>query len=334
MHESMTRPTLVLGALTALSCAMTSCASDKAAKVEPTAAAPAVALSPADQEERARLQKVFQSIFDVPADATIAPELLEPKTLADAQNIVRSDNVSLFPRADAVFTAHLAQKPDDLDNLTWHAQLYLAWADSTALTGKTLSTSLQKLGGQRDELKQKLDAGELEGAAKLKARARLDEIDWLLPLVEEVQGRLQQVAREKIAIGETKTQAILARHGDSYKGFRLGADLARISEDWDRYSERVQKLEQRNPDSNGLRFLKGVVAFSRDKDYAEAVRFLQEAIAKDPKFTKAQYYLALTYLNQRKFDDAVQALDRTLELSPGHPFANAVRSYITRARGY
>jgi tetratricopeptide (TPR) repeat protein len=337
MHTTSCVRTRATGAAAVCGLLALACASDQSARsgAASTGDAPAaVALSPAEQQERAHLQKVFESIFDVPADATIAANLLDPKTVDDAQDIVRSDNVSLFPRADALFTSYLKSKPDDLENLTWHAQLYLAWADSTTLTGKTLASSVQKLSAQRDDLQGKLDAGELDGAAKLKAQARLEEIAWLLPLVQEVQARLDKVAAEKLGVAATKTEAIVAKHGDSYKGFRLAADLARIREDWATYDERVKKLEQRNPDSNGLRFLKGVVAFSRDKDYAEAVNQLKAAVDKDPKFTKAQYYLALTYLNQRQFDDAVQALDRTLALSPGHPFANAVRSYIARARGY
>ena len=54
----------------------------------------------------------------------------------------------------------------------------------------------------------------------------------------------------------------------------------------------------------------------------------------DPKFTKAQYYLALSYLNRRRFDEAGAAMERTLEISPGHPFAHAVRAFINRYKAH
>ncbi len=308
------------------------CADRGESRPDETARTPA--LSAEEQEQRAKLQKVFASIFEVPEDVSFAPELLEPSTPEHAQNIVRSDNAALFPRADAFFTGHLKKHPDDLANQTWHAQLFLAWADSSTLTAKTLATSVERLGKQRDKLSGQLEAGELSGVKKLQAEQKLDELAWLLPLTEEMQRRLLGVAADKLEIGKQKTEAILAKHADTYEGYRLAADLARIGENWEGYGEAVRQLEQHNPDSNGLRFLRGVVAFARDKNYSEAEQYLGEAVAKDPKFTKAQYYLALSHLNRRQFEEAVAALDKTLEISPGHPFSNAVRSYITRVRGY
>ena len=287
-----------------------------------------------EQAQREALQKVFQRIFEVPPELNIASRVLNPKTPEDAQNVVRSDNVALYPRAEAFWQKYLAAHPDDLENHTWQAQMYLAWADSAQLTSKTLKTSQERLSARRDKLQSELDAGTLEGAAKLKAQKDLDEAHWLLPLVEHTRGRLDAVATAKLAEGKTLTEAILAKSPDTYQGYRLAADLARISEDWPAFDAAVAKIEALNPDSNGLRFVRGVVAFSRDKDYVSAEKFLGEAVANDAKFTKAQYYLALSYLNRRQFDAAVAALDQTLRISPGHPFANAVRAYIARARGY
>lgn len=284
--------------------------------------------------QREALQKVFQRIFEVPPELNIGSRILNPKTPEDAQNVVRSDNVALYPRADAFWKKYLAEHPDDLDNQTWHAQMFLAWADSAQLTSKTLHSSEKRLAAKRDKFQAQLDAGDLSGAAKLKAKKQIQEMQWLLPLIAQTRARLDEVAKEKLALGQQMTQAILAKAPDSYQGYRLAADLARISEDWDAFDLAAQKIEQLNPDSNGLRFLRGVVAFSRDKDYVSAEKYLADAVSHDAKFTKAQYYLALSYLNRRQFDAAQAALQRTLDISPGHPFANAVRAYIARARGY
>ncbi len=284
--------------------------------------------------QRQALQKVFQRIFEVPPELNIGSRILNPKSPEDAQNIVRSDNVALYPRADAFWQKYLPEHPDDLDNQTWHAQMFLAWADSAMLTSKTLHSSEQRLSARRDKLQAGLDASELTGAAKFKAKKQIEEMKWLLPLIAQTRARLDEVAKDKLAQGQSMTRAILTRAPESYQGYRLAADLARITEDWSAYDRAVKKIEQLNPDSNGLRFLRGVVAFSRDKDYKSAEKFLSAAVVHDAKFTKAQYYLALSYLNRRQFDAAQAALERTLTISPGHPFANAVRAYIARARGY
>lgn len=287
-----------------------------------------------DLAQRQALQKVFQRIFEVPPELNIGSRILNPKSPEDAQNIVRSDNVALYPRADAFWQKYLPAHPDDLDNQTWHAQMFLAWADSAQLTSKTLHSSEKRLGRKQDKLQAALDAGDLTGAAKLKAKKQIEEMHWLLPLIVQTRARLDEVAKDKLSQGQLMTQAILAKAPDSYQGYRLAADLARITEDWDGFERAAKKIEQLNPESNGLRFLRGVVAFSRDKDYILAEKYLSDAVAHDAKFTKAQYYLALSYLNRRQFDAAQAALKRTLEISPGHPFANAVQAYIARARGY
>lgn len=312
-----------LSCLTITGCASKTAKPDKKPKAQ----------SKAKKVAKTDLEKVFQNIFEVPENSSIAPELLAPKTVEDAQNIVRSDNISLFPKADAVFAAHLVKQPDDLKNLTWHAQLYLAWSDSASLTQKTLGSSVSRLEKKKEKAEQILAAAEVDMAQQEQAKASIEELNWLIPMTNKVLAELAKVQQEKLAIGQEKTLAILEKHKDTYQGFRLGADMTRQTDEWDKYSDYITKLEQLNPDSNGLLFIRGVVAFSRDKDLQKAEKFLQQAVANDPKFTKAQYYLALTYLNRRKLEDADQAMAKTLEISPGHPFANAVQKYINRLQG-
>ncbi|MBN2359417.1 MAG: tetratricopeptide repeat protein [Deltaproteobacteria bacterium] len=292
-----------------------------------TGGSSAVVAVPAEKDD---LALVFENIFDVPADARIAANLLDPKTVDDAQAIVRSDNPALFDKADRVFAEHLKGKPDDLKNLTWHAQLFLAWADSAALTARTLDSSVEKLAKRQAALTEKLAGDSLSDQDRAKAQQALAETEQLIPLVQKVLGQLEQVAAQKKAIGKEKTQALLKQHRDTYEGYRLAADCYRIEEDWGNYGDALAKLEKLNPQSNGLLFIKGVVAFQRDREYGSAERYLSQAVGNDAQFTKAQYYLALTYVNMRRFDDAQRALDQTLALSPGHPFANAVKKLVAR----
>ena len=283
---------------------LAACAGTPQARPDEARPVDAPALSPEEEGERQALEQVFRNMFDVPADAEIPARLREPKTVADAQDIVRSDNIALFVKADKVFTEYLKGHPDDVTNLTWHAQLYLAWADSALVTRQSIERSLEQG----------------DGASGITA------------LAEEVISDLDEVSEEKLKVGAEKSLAILKTNQETYEGYRLAADLFRLTKDWGQHDGFIKKLEARNPDSNGLRFLKGVVAYSRDKDYHAAERFLKEAVAKDIKFTKAQYYLALNYLSMRRFDHARVALEQTLAISPGHPFANAMRGYVDRVQ--
>lgn len=280
------------------------------------------------------LEVVFTNIFNVPPDTRLPARLREPGSVQDAQDIVRSDNISLFTKADSVLTAHLKANPGDVKNQTWHAQLFLAWADSAALTRKTLGNSVERLKARKATLDEVLADASASAEDKDQARADQASLEKLLGATDALLATLDTVAKEKLAVGEQKTQELLKQHWDSYEGYRLGADLARLKDDWDGFDKNLAQLEKLNPDSNGLRFLKGMVAFQKDKDYATAEKHLADAMAHDANFAKAQYYLALALINQRRFDDASKAIAQTLAISPGHPFANAVRSFVMRARKY
>ncbi|MBN2358005.1 MAG: tetratricopeptide repeat protein [Deltaproteobacteria bacterium] len=292
------------------------CAGSKAAgpQAQPVAAP---ALSAEEERERQQLEQVFRNLLDVPADAAIAERLRDPKTVQDAQDVVRSDNIALYPKADKLFAEYLASHPEDITNLTWHAQLYLAWADAAIATRQSLAQSLERL-------RQEQQAGQ--------AGDRLEQLAWTIGLAERAQADLDAVAREKLGVGAAKALAILKLDQESYEGYRLAADLFRLNGDWTQHEKFMKKLEARNPDSVGLRFQKGVVAYCRDQDLHQAERYLKEALAKDPQFAKAQYYLALTYLSMHRYDHAREALEQTLRISPGHPLANAIRGYVQRVK--
>jgi tetratricopeptide (TPR) repeat protein len=272
----------------------------------------------------------MEGIFNVPVDPAIPPRLLRPGTPQDAQDAVRSDNTALFDQADAFLAAYLKDHPGDVKNLTWHAQLFLAWADSAQLTQRTLAGSVKRLEAKSAELEGRLADTSLAAEQREALGESLKDANHLAQVTGRVLTKLAVVAEQKKAVGREKALALLASHPDTYEGFRLAADLHRLEEDWPRYQEAVAKLERLNPSSNGLLFLQGVVAFQRDKDYVAAEKHLAHAVTKDPQFTKARYYLALTYVNLHRPQEARQALEETLRTSPGHPFANAVRALVVR----
>ena len=53
-----------------------------------------------------------------------------------------------------------------------------------------------------------------------------------------------------------------------------------------------------------------------DKRYDEALGFLREAVAQDPKNVEAFYYTGLVYIAQQRLEPAVQALERARALAP------------------
>ena len=303
------------------------CGSDKGAARTDVKPAPPLANPLVPPQE---LDEVMGSIFNVPSDPAIPPRLLNPASPEDAQDVVRSDNTALYDKADACLAAHLREHPDDVKNLTWHAQLFIAWADSALLTQRTLAGSVKKLEARRAELEERLKDPALDATEREAQGESLKDVVHLADVTRRVLDKLGTLAEQKKAVGKEKALALLAQHPESYEGFRLAADLYRVEEDWPRYEDAVVKLERLNPASNGLLFLKGVVAFQREKDYPAAESHLREAVAKDPQFTKARYYLALTYVNLHRAQDAKRSLEETLRASPGHPFANAVRALVAR----
>jgi arylsulfatase A-like enzyme/Tfp pilus assembly protein PilF len=85
-----------------------------------------------------------------------------------------------------------------------------------------------------------------------------------------------------------------------------------------RYQESLAKLreaEKSEPSSLPVRYLEAL-DYYRLKDYTQAQERFQSALALDPKFSLATYYLGLTQMQLGNLDAAAASFQRTLELDP------------------
>src|SRR5256885_2191297 len=85
-------------------------------------------------------------------------------------------------------------------------------------------------------------------------------------LYRDTDQALRLLAAEHVAAGVEDAQKYIAQKPDDYVGYRIAADAARLRNQWKEFSENVAKVEEKNPDSNGLVFLRGVASQMRDGD--------------------------------------------------------------------
>ena len=102
---------------------------------------------------------------------------------------------------------------------------------------------------------------------------------------------LALLAAEHSAAGARHAREIIAAAPTNYQGYRVAADYYRLRERWEEFDDTVAKIEILKPDSNGLLFLRGVSALYREGDGPKADRFFRAALARDPKFVRAQAQL-------------------------------------------
>ncbi|MGZ6142224.1 MAG: hypothetical protein ACXWLM_02745 [Myxococcales bacterium] len=201
-----------------------------------------------------------------------ASPLREPKSLDDVLEILKLDELDLFP-AGAAFA--LRQEGPEAKALG--AQIELAWGEAEL----TLAEVFSQAAGT---LQQELRAAQAAGRSTGELRARLDTN-------RVVADALLRLAAEHTADGAAHARAIIAAAPADYQGYRVAADYYRMRERWTEFDETVAKLTALNPQSNGLVFLRGVSALYREGDAPRANRLFREALAKDPKFVRAQVQL-------------------------------------------
>lgn len=244
----------------------------------PTAAPSAVPDVPAEDVAPLDLEGAAQLLATVTATwpATAHPELQRPSSLDDGMQILKRDQLTLFPAGVA-----LARSLAGLEAMALEAQLELAWGESYLL----VMAVLQRLD---DELRRALDA--------LPAAAAPAERAWLVRTLRDndrYAEACQLLSIAHLTAGSAKADAVMAVHPDSYLGYRLAADYYRTVADWPRFDAMVSRIEALKPDSNGLVFLKGAAAFGRDRDLAAAARWFRQALATDPDFLRARAHLVM-----------------------------------------
>jgi hypothetical protein len=219
-------------------------------------------------------------------EATLVPTQqavqLEPGKVG-ALTALKSDRLDAFPRA----VAQLATDADaDLETLALRAQLHLAWGEAELTVAEVLARTALSLETTVRALEVRKTDNPDELAMLQRARERITHY-------REVDEALRLLAAEHVDAGHREAEQVIERDPDNYLGYRVAADAARLRHQWQRFGDLITRIEAHNPDSNGLRFLRGVAAWMRDGDAIAAAGYFRSALQTDPAFIRAQAQLVL-----------------------------------------
>jgi tetratricopeptide (TPR) repeat protein len=230
--------------------------------------------------------------------------LRSPASLDDALAILKLDQTNLYGVA-----VEVAAKNRDLDGLALEAQIELAWGEAYTV----LMDILLRLVWQFDKRSMPLETKADLSKADL---GQLDRLRQITRRTSRLVEAFQLVWVVHVSRGMHLARQVIEKYPDSYLGYRLAADYYRTTRDWEKFDAMVQKIAQRNPDSNGLRFLRAAAAYQRDDDRETAERLYREALAQDPEFVRAQAHLVVM---QRDADDLHREYQALADKNPNHP---------------
>jgi uncharacterized protein HemY len=100
-----------------------------------------------------------------------------------------------------------------------------------------------------------------------------------------------------------------------YEGYRVLADYARIRGDWEKFDSLVKEVQTRHPNSTGVMFLQGIEVAERSRDFKAAADYMRQALAKEPRFARAQVQL---FLFADGLDAKVAEFEKLQASSPQH----------------
>jgi hypothetical protein len=232
--------------------------------------------------------------------------LKDPKSLDDVMEVLRLDEIDLFPGAVRFATNEGSPRGKALA-----AQILIAWGDAQHLLGHLLHRASHDLEESRNRLEARRAAGKLSGADEEK----LARINKSLDDLEGVERAMRLVGNRHIADGMKLAEQVIASSPSDYEGYRVAADFYRLREDWTSYDSMVKKIETLKPDSKGLVFLRAEEAWDRDHNKLEAGKLFKEALSRDPKFTRAQVALMIM---QPDLNGAHAELEKLKAINPNH----------------
>ncbi len=230
--------------------------------------------------------------------------LLNPSNLDDVFSILRSDNIGLFG-AGVQLAATLTEQ-HGLQAMALHGQSELAWGEAQLV----LAELLENMATQVADTVAELESLE-EDSLSPDDRARRDNLRSSIESNERAAQALVRIASEHIAKGSAVADRIIELYPDNYLGYRIAADFYRLNMDWNHFRVMIDKIRERNPDSNGLRFQLGLAAKQFDNDLPTARGFLGEALANDPKFTRARVQLMLAQSSVQGLYDRFQDMTKS-----------------------
>jgi predicted Zn-dependent protease len=249
-------------------------------------------------------RQIVQSLEAQQAKNSDKDPLRTPGSMDDLLNILKRDQIDLFPAGVA-----WAAKQGDPKAKALQAQIELAWGDAHLILAELFSDAANRL---RSSVRLASRGGFLQDAAQ---KAKIDEMKKTIQQCETVGEALEALAAEHVSTGARIAQEVINANPDDYVGWRLAADFYRMRGEWPRFDEMVKKIEEKNPDSNGLLFLRGTAALERDGNVAESSSLLRQALSKDPAFTRAQAQLVLS---RGSVEETFAELEKLRALAPNH----------------
>ena len=235
--------------------------------------------------------------------ATMA--LSKPNQYQTESTLLLADSLHKQKKYDGALAAYnkvLAAKPDSIQVYRLMGEIYRAQS---------------KFGDAVDIIRKALSRWPLDGDL-------FTDISWYYSLNGDV--------KEAVAAAESATEQL----PDKYMGF---TNLCRAYNDNSQYLQAIRACEKAlslNPDDGETYFYLGRAQSQTGKS-ADAARSFDKAVAGLIKFTQANgdysdgfYLLGNAYFQDSQFQKAVDAYNRSLELSPNFPRAryNAGVSYI------
>jgi hypothetical protein len=250
------------------------------ASTTPAAEAPYRRNAGMTEEQAQTLVAAFEKRQVAPGKAIAAPT-----DLKSALDVLKADRIDAFPASVAFLKSQ-----SGYDALSLTAQTLLAWGEAELVVAEVLARTAGLI--EQDVRAVELRRRKTDADKKFIAdeRARID-------LFRETDEALRILAAEHVASGAELAEKAVAEKPTDYVGYRIAADAARLRNDWPTFTDNVTRVQAANPDSNGLRFLRGVEAFSRDGHAREAATHFREALQHDPVFVRAQAQLVLVAPN-------------------------------------
>lgn len=251
-------------------------------------------------------------------EAPLTPEHREDMQEA-ARMALTADRLDLF--ADAISAVERTVSVDESE-WSWGsqvlgAQLRLAWAESELIVAATMLYAVRHIESELG----RIASARAIGSERARRRAREAEIQGALEQAVYFAACFQATGRRRLLAATRRVEEVLAQRPDHYLGYRLAMDMhriqgqhgSRLASDWEAFEVAAQELEARRPDSTGLKFMRGAALVSSDPTAAR--RWLNDALAEAPHFTRAQVFrvLAAESLEERNEEFA-----RLRAMSPHH----------------
>ena len=244
--------------------------------------------------------------------------LRHPKSLADVDTILHLDQIDLFQGA-----VDFAAKQPGPDALSLRAQIEIAHSEAQLVVAEVIAESADGLETVIRTLRFRAESGKTSDEEKAKRTV----LEATFHEAREVAWALRELAADHARNGATVAQMIMASNEKSYRGYRVAADYHRLRGDWDDFAEDLGYLARENPTSNGLLFLKGVAA-QAEGEADTAVKLYRDALARDPKFVRAQAHIVLLQTNPER---AHSELAKLAELNPHHQLITYAGPFIEEA---